>query len=79
MSGACYEHGWVGIPADQAGLKEYWNEREVDGVMLCAKDKDFFGDEPLLSEGVGYAIVLGFGAFFSVFTTFLASTPLFFE
>lgn len=32
--------------------------------------EDFFGDESLLSQGIGYAIILGFGGFFSLFTTF---------
>lgn len=31
----------------------------------------FFGDDTPLPEGAGYAIVLGFGAFFSIFTTVL--------
>jgi len=31
--------------------------------------ESFFGDSTPLPQGVGYAIVLGFGAFFSVFTT----------
>ena len=31
----------------------------------------FFGGEPPLSKGVGYLVVLGFGALFSVFTTIL--------
>jgi hypothetical protein len=31
----------------------------------------FFGDSPPLDESVGYAIVLGFGIFFSIVTTFL--------
>mmetsp|Transcript_134326 Transcript_134326/g.218635 ORF Transcript_134326/g.218635 Transcript_134326/m.218635 type:complete len:379 (-) Transcript_134326:971-2107(-) len=31
----------------------------------------FFGSDPPLPEGAGYAIVLGFGAFFSLFTTAL--------
>eukprot|EP00747_Dinoflagellata_sp_TGD_P160771 gnl/TRDRNA2_/TRDRNA2_178016_c0_seq1.p1 gnl/TRDRNA2_/TRDRNA2_178016_c0~~gnl/TRDRNA2_/TRDRNA2_178016_c0_seq1.p1 ORF type:complete len:691 (+),score=103.58 gnl/TRDRNA2_/TRDRNA2_178016_c0_seq1:94-2166(+) len=33
--------------------------------------QSFFGTEPPLPQGAGYAIVLGFGAFFSVFTTAL--------
>jgi len=33
--------------------------------------ESFFGKNPPLDEGVGYAIMLGFGAFFSVFTTIL--------
>mmetsp|Transcript_24090 Transcript_24090/g.32035 ORF Transcript_24090/g.32035 Transcript_24090/m.32035 type:complete len:698 (+) Transcript_24090:109-2202(+) len=31
--------------------------------------EDFFGGEPPLSEGIGYLVVLGFGALFSIFTT----------
>mmetsp|Transcript_33576 Transcript_33576/g.85923 ORF Transcript_33576/g.85923 Transcript_33576/m.85923 type:complete len:695 (+) Transcript_33576:42-2126(+) len=34
-------------------------------------ETSFFGGEPPLSQGMGYGIVLGFGAFFSVFTTAL--------
>jgi len=33
--------------------------------------EDFFGGEPPLSKGIGYLVVLGFGALFSVFTTLL--------
>jgi SSS family transporter len=33
--------------------------------------ESFFGDSTPLPEGAGYAIVLGFGAFFSIFTTLL--------
>ena len=29
----------------------------------------FFGGAPPLSQAVGYLVVIGFGAFFSVFTT----------
>jgi len=38
---------------------------EYDGM------ESFFGGEPPLSEGVGYLVVLGFGAIFSIFTTIL--------
>ncbi|CAM6043829.1 unnamed protein product [Sphagnum compactum] len=41
----------------------------VDGV--CTRDSSFFGGKPLLGQGVGYAVVLGFGAFFAFFTSFL--------
>lgn len=34
------------------------------------KDK-FFGSDTLLSKGIGYVVLLGFGAFFSVFTTII--------
>ncbi|KAH7430303.1 hypothetical protein KP509_09G092500 [Ceratopteris richardii] len=37
----------------------------------CLRQKSFFEDTALLSQGVGYAIVLGFGAFFAVFTSLL--------
>ena len=33
--------------------------------------ESFFGDDPPLSESVGWAVVLGFGAAFSIFTTIL--------
>ncbi|MCO5564733.1 hypothetical protein L7F22_018401 [Adiantum nelumboides] len=38
---------------------------------LCVRQSSFFGGTPLLSQGVGYAIVLGFGALFAVVTSFL--------
>jgi urea-proton symporter len=34
-----------------------------------AGQSSFFGGDHALSVGVGYAVVLGFGVFFSVFTT----------
>jgi hypothetical protein len=36
-----------------------------------AGQDSFFGGEAPLSEGVGYLVVLGFGAIFSIFTTAL--------
>lgn len=33
--------------------------------------ESFFGGDSPLSEGVGYAVVLGFGLFFSIVTTVL--------
>ncbi|KAL8063830.1 hypothetical protein ABFX02_01G052400 [Erythranthe guttata] len=41
----------------------------VDGV--CKKQASFFGEDPVLNQAVGYAVILGFGAFFAVFTSFL--------
>ena len=52
---------------------KYTNMATIDIPPLEAfagKDS-FFGGEPPLSEGIGYFVVLGFGAFFSVFTTIL--------
>ena len=34
-------------------------------------DSSFFGGEAPLDEWVGYAVVLGFGGFFSIFTSLL--------
>ena len=36
----------------------------------------FFGGSPILPESAGYGIVLGFGIFFSIFTTTLVRPPL---
>jgi len=38
---------------------------------VCSRDGSFFGGKPVLAQAVGYAVVLGFGAFFAVFTSFL--------
>jgi hypothetical protein len=38
-------------------------------LSLCS----FFGGVPVLPESAGYGIVLGFGVFFSIFTTTLVS------
>ncbi|KAL8150514.1 hypothetical protein V2J09_020322 [Rumex salicifolius] len=37
----------------------------------CVRQSSFFQGKPLLNQGVGYAVILGFGAFFAVFTSFL--------
>ncbi|KAF3335918.1 urea-proton symporter DUR3-like protein [Carex littledalei] len=41
----------------------------TDGV--CVRESSYFGGKAILNQGVGYAVVLGFGAFFAVFTSFL--------
>eukprot|EP00249_Psilotum_nudum_P017269 c26242_g1_i1 orf=339-2477(+) len=38
---------------------------------LCVRQSSFFGGRALLGQGLGYAIILGFGAFFAVFTSLL--------
>ncbi|KAJ4802710.1 Urea-proton symporter DUR3 [Rhynchospora pubera] len=40
-----------------------------DGV--CVRESSYFGGKAILNQGVGYGVVLGFGAFFAVFTSFL--------
>ncbi|EFJ26403.1 hypothetical protein SELMODRAFT_172808 [Selaginella moellendorffii] len=37
----------------------------------CQRQSSYFGNRPSLSQGVGYGVVLGFGAFFAFFTSFL--------
>ncbi|XP_075102373.1 urea-proton symporter DUR3-like [Nicotiana tabacum] len=37
----------------------------------CVRQSSFFGGKPVLNQGVGYSVILGFGAFFAVFTSFL--------
>lgn len=44
---------------------------DVPPLAEFAGQDSFFGGNPPLSEGIGYLVVLGFGAFFSVFTTIL--------
>jgi uncharacterized membrane protein (DUF4010 family) len=43
-----------------------------------AGQESFFGGKPPLSEGVGYLVVLGFGALFSVITTMLVAANQYF-
>lgn len=43
----------------------------VDGV--CTRAGSYFGGKPVLDQAVGYAVVLGFGAFFALFTSFLVN------
>ena len=40
----------------------------------CTRAASFFGGKPVLSQGIGYAVVLGFGALFAVVTAFLVRT-----
>lgn len=44
---------------------------DIPPLEAFAGQESFFGGNPPLSEGIGYFVVLGFGAFFSVFTTIL--------
>ncbi|KMZ67363.1 High affinity Urea Transporter DUR3 [Zostera marina] len=43
----------------------------IDGV--CTRADSFFQGKPVLNQGVGYAVIIGFGLFFAFFTTFLVS------
>ncbi|KAH7545509.1 hypothetical protein FEM48_Zijuj01G0101400 [Ziziphus jujuba var. spinosa] len=42
-----------------------------DGSGNCVRQNSFFEGKAVLNQGVGYSVILGFGAFFSVFTSFL--------
>lgn len=37
----------------------------------CVRQSSFFQGQTVLNQGVGYSVILGFGAFFAVFTSFL--------
>ncbi|KAJ9537716.1 hypothetical protein OSB04_030449 [Centaurea solstitialis] len=37
----------------------------------CVRQTSFFGGKAVLNQGVGYSVILGFGAFFAFFTSFL--------
>ncbi|KAL2544356.1 Urea-proton symporter DUR3 [Forsythia ovata] len=41
------------------------------GSGSCVRQSSFFGGKPVLNQGVGYSVILGFGGFFAVFTSFL--------
>lgn len=43
-----------------------------------AGQSSFFGDDPPLSEAIGWAVVLGFGLFFSIFTTLVVMADKYF-
>ncbi|KAL6642363.1 hypothetical protein ACP70R_020544 [Stipagrostis hirtigluma subsp. patula] len=59
--------GSVCPPAGLGFAGEYYTV--VNGV--CSRASNFFGGRPALEQAVGYAVVLGFGAFFTIFTSFL--------
>uniref|UniRef100_A0A2P2LSV0 Sodium/proline symporter n=1 Tax=Rhizophora mucronata TaxID=61149 RepID=A0A2P2LSV0_RHIMU len=37
----------------------------------CVRQSSFFEGKAVLDQGVGYSVIIGFGAFFAVFTSFL--------
>ena len=49
---------------------EYRSEN-LPPLLRYAGQDSFFGGEAPLSIGIGYAVVLGFGVFFSLLTTLL--------
>ncbi|CAN6486959.1 unnamed protein product [Victoria cruziana] len=43
----------------------------LSGAGECVRQRSFFQGKAVLNQGVGYSVILGFGAFFAVFTSFL--------
>ncbi|XP_014519953.1 urea-proton symporter DUR3 [Vigna radiata var. radiata] len=48
---------------------KYYHVSQDGGV--CVRQTSFFEGKPVLNQGVGYSVILGFGAFFALFTSFL--------
>ena len=46
---------------------------QASGDGVCVRQSSFFEGKAVLNQGVGYAVILGFGAFFAVFTSFLVN------
>jgi hypothetical protein len=46
-------------------------QRSTEWIEKYAGATSFFGGDSPLSEAIGYVVVLGFGAAFSLFTTLL--------
>ncbi|TYK11439.1 urea-proton symporter DUR3 [Cucumis melo var. makuwa] len=44
---------------------------EAAGAGRCVRQSSFFNDKAVLDQGIGYSVILGFGAFFAFFTSFL--------
>ena len=59
MGNAEMQHRWI---------KEDSSDKHM---IIYAGRTSFFGSEPPLSQGIGYAVVLGFGAAFSILTTLI--------
>lgn len=53
---------------------KYYHVSENGGG--CVRQSSFFEGKPVLNQGVGYSVILGFGAFFAVFTSFLVGIRL---
>jgi SSS family transporter len=47
---------------------EYYHSSGDGG---CVRQSSFFEGKAVLNQGVGYSVILGFGAFFALFTSFL--------
>ncbi|KAM7263624.1 hypothetical protein ACFE04_001307 [Oxalis oulophora] len=48
--------------------KYYYNS---DDGLSCVRQTSFFEGKAVLNQSVAYSVILGFGAFFAIFTSFL--------
>ncbi|KAJ9134972.1 hypothetical protein P3X46_032200 [Hevea brasiliensis] len=62
--------GSSGCPPFQFSAKYYHYQVSENGDG-CLRQPSFFQGRPVLNQGVGYSVILGFGVFFAVFTSFL--------
>lgn len=62
--------GSLSVQCPPLGFGGKYYHVSADGGS-CVRDSSFFGGKPVLNQGVGYSVILGFGAFFAVFTSFL--------
>ncbi|KAF2308882.1 hypothetical protein GH714_022719 [Hevea brasiliensis] len=62
--------GSSGCPPFQFSAK-YYHYQVSENEDGCLRQPSFFQGRPVLNQGVGYSVILGFGVFFAVFTSFL--------
>ncbi|KAK2662017.1 hypothetical protein Ddye_000591 [Dipteronia dyeriana] len=53
------------------GFSGKYYDDDIGGSGLCVRRRSFFQGKPVLNQAVGYSVILGFGAFFALFTSFL--------
>ncbi|KAK1568846.1 hypothetical protein Q3G72_029680 [Acer saccharum] len=53
------------------GFSGKYYDDDIGGSGLCVRQSSFFQGKPVLNQAVGYSVILGFGAFFALFTSFL--------
>lgn len=64
--------GSSGCPPFQFSAKYYHYQVSENGDG-CFRQPSFFQGKSVLNQGVGYSVILGFGVFFAVFTSFLVT------
>ncbi|XP_022145424.1 urea-proton symporter DUR3 [Momordica charantia] len=61
----------MAAPISKCPPFEFAGEYYSAAAAGCVRRSSFFDDRAVLDQGVGYSVILGFGAFFAVFTSFL--------